>query len=84
MNGRTAIPLKKTCGQVGYGPTWLRIKWEAGQFPLPFQLEPNGKLMFWQDEIDTWLQARAKRVDIEAAAARRKGAKAEGSAENRV
>lgn len=64
MNGRTAVPLKKTCAQVGYGPSWLRIKWERGEFPLPFQLEPNGKLMFWQDEIDAWLQERAKRINL--------------------
>ena len=39
----------------------LREHWRAGLFPKPIHISPGGrKLAFFEDEIDAWLEARAK------------------------
>jgi predicted DNA-binding transcriptional regulator AlpA len=39
-----------------------RRMWQAGKFPRPFKLDDEGGWNYWtEEEIDEWLQGRAKR-----------------------
>jgi len=75
-----AMDMKETERTTGYKQSWLRIKWEANEFVVPFRLEPNGKLLFWRSEVLDWMREKAKRVQID----ERRKAKASAATEARV
>ena len=82
MPGRF-ISVKETIRKICLSKTELYDRLRAGTFPQPVSLGPR-KVVFFESDIDAWMQARMEERDISVAFRRSRALKAVASRRDRM